>query len=83
VLRLARLEDGDHVGVLDRRLQPAFASKARDELGIPVAVAGEHLQGDPATLLGVPGAVHRRHPTPPEDPLDDVGPHHCSRVERH
>ncbi len=83
MLRFARLEDGDHVGVLDRRLHPAFASKAADELVIAVALAGEHLQRDPATVLAVPRAVHGRHPAAAEDSLDHVTAHHCPRLERH
>ena len=48
VLGLAGLEDGHDVGMLERRLQPALASEARDELGIALRLAREHLQRDPA-----------------------------------
>ena len=83
MLGLARLEDGDDVGVLERRLQAPFASEATDELVIADALAGDHLQRDPATVLAVPGAVDGRHPATAEDSLDDVAAHHCSRLKRH
>ena len=39
VLGLARLVHGDHVRVLERRLQPALAPEALDELGVRAELA--------------------------------------------
>ena len=74
VLRLARLVDGDDVGMLERGLQPALASEARDELRVAAELAGEHLQRHLAAVLDVAGAVDGRHPAATEHPLDAVAP---------
>src|SRR5215218_162827 len=83
MLGLGGLVHRDHVGMLERSLQPALASETLDELGILTQLTGEHLERDPAAMLDVARTVDGRHPTAAEHTVDAVVPDHCSWIECH
>src|SRR6185312_5632062 len=76
VLRLARLVDGDHVGVFERRLEPTFTAEPLDELWIRPELGRDHLQRRATAVLDMACGVDDRHPAPAEHPLDAVVTHY-------
>ena len=69
---LTRLEDRDHVGVIERGGQLRLPEEALPEALVPGQIGGQQLQRHPALQAQILGQIDVAHPTPPEQRLDPV-----------
>ena len=83
-LVLANVEDGDGVGVVERRRSAGLAEEASVGIGVgaPVALAvGDDLESHAPPQPGVMGAVDAAHPSLPEWRLDRVAVERVARLQ--
>src|SRR2546421_9022093 len=72
---LARLVDGDHARMLDRRGEPRLGPKASDEARIVGELRGDQLQGYLAVELDLARAIDDPHPSAAQLGFNDIPVH--------
>ena len=78
---LARVVDGQHVRVLDRRRRPRLAQEPRAEVGIAGQGGRDELERDDAVERQLRRPVHHAHAATAGEPLDAVTGEHVTGMQ--
>ena len=78
---LARVVDGEHVRVLDRRRRPRLAQEPRAEVGIAGQGGRDELQRDDAVERQLRRPVHHAHAATAGESLDAVTGEHVTGMQ--